>query len=52
VRALGERLKVPIVAADPFRNIGMDEGDRDYLQSIGPAAAVAVGLALRCPGDA
>ncbi|MEL6339684.1 MAG: type IV pilus assembly protein PilM [Myxococcota bacterium] len=50
--ALENRMGVPIAIADPFRNIQVPPGDREYLNSVGPAAAVAVGLALRYPGDA
>ncbi len=50
--ALENRMGVPISVADPFRNIQVPAQDRDYLMSIAPSAAVAVGLALRHPGDA
>lgn len=50
--ALENRMGVPISVADPFRNIQVSPGDRDYLSSIAPEAGVAVGLALRFPGDA
>jgi len=36
---------------DPFRKILMNPGDAEHLKSFGPAAAVAVGLALRFGGD-
>ena len=51
-RALGARLGVAIEVADPFRQIQIAEGDRAFMQTIGPAAAVAVGLGTRFPGDA
>ena len=50
--ALGQRLSVPVTVADPFRNIEVESQDRNYIDSVAPAAAVAVGLALRYPGDA
>lgn len=51
-RALEARLHIPVITADPFQRIAVEDKDRDYVQSVGPAAAVAVGLALRYPGDA
>ncbi|MEM6731629.1 MAG: type IV pilus assembly protein PilM [Myxococcota bacterium] len=50
--ALENRMGVPISVADPFRNIQVPPAERDYLASIAPTAGVAVGLALRHPGDA
>lgn len=43
----------PVEVLDPFRNIDTSSGrySPEYLQSVGPMAAVAVGLALRYPGD-
>ena len=37
---------------DPFRQIHVEEKDQDFMRSMGPMAAVAVGLALRYSGDA
>ena len=51
-RALEARMGVQVVVTDPFRQVQVADGDREYLRSVGPAAAVAVGLALRFPGDA
>lgn len=52
IRTLSERLGVSVEVADPFRNVQVDAGDREYLTSLAPAAAVVMGLALRYPGDA
>lgn len=52
MRALEDRMGVSVVTADPFRGIQVADGDRDYARLVGPAAGVAVGLALRYPGDA
>jgi type IV pilus assembly protein PilM len=51
-RAVEARMGVQVIVADPFRQVQIAEGDRAYAHSVGPAAAVAVGLALRYPGDA
>jgi type IV pilus assembly protein PilM len=51
-RTLEARMGVQVVVTDPFRQVQVAEGDREYARSVGPAAAVAVGLALRHPGDA
>lgn len=50
---LGQRLKVGVQVADPFQNIKANpkKFDPEYLRENGPAAAVAVGLALRKAGD-
>jgi len=50
-QAIERRIGVPVSVADPFRNIQVAEADREFVRGIGPAAAVAVGLALRFPGD-
>jgi type IV pilus assembly protein PilM len=52
MRAIETRMGVQVLVADPFRQLQVADGDRDYVRSVGPAAAVAVGLALRSPGDA
>lgn len=49
--ALQQRIGVAVTIADPFRNIQIVGQDRDYLNQVAPAAAVAVGLALRFGGD-
>ncbi len=51
-RALEARIGVPVHVADPFRQIQVNPEDEEYLRTFGPAAAVAVGLALRYGGDA
>lgn len=50
-KSLESRIGVPVAALNPFRNIDISAHDRGYLDSLGPAAAVVVGLALRYPGD-
>ncbi|MBN1962277.1 MAG: type IV pilus assembly protein PilM [Deltaproteobacteria bacterium] len=51
IKAIEERMGIPIIVADPFRQIVIADGDREYTRLMGPTAAVAVGLALRFPGD-
>ena len=48
-----DKLGLPVEVANPFNAIQCDPGkfDADYLSSVGPAAAVAIGLALRRLGD-
>jgi len=41
-----------VFVADPFAKVQVADSDRDYVRTVGPAAAVAVGLAVRFPGDA
>jgi len=49
---LSERLGVPVEVVDPFRNLQIGKNvDQTLLQSVGPQAAVVVGLATRRPGD-
>ncbi len=50
-RALEARMGVSVVVMDPFRQLQVSDADREYVRTIGPAAAAAVGLALRYPGD-
>ncbi|OGQ87422.1 MAG: pilus assembly protein PilM [Deltaproteobacteria bacterium RIFOXYA12_FULL_58_15] len=50
-RALEARINVPVHTVDPFRRIALNPQDEGYLRSFGPAAGVAVGLALRYAGD-
>lgn len=54
IRALERRMEVPVELVNPFRNISVDarKFDIDLLQRAAPVAGVAVGLALRRPGDA
>ena len=51
-QVLRERFGVPIEVLDPLRRIHYREGDfdRDWLRSISPMLAVAVGLAIRKVG--
>lgn len=51
--ALTQRLNIPTELANPFRKIGLNEKNIDpsFMERIGPAAAVGVGLALRRWGD-
>jgi type IV pilus assembly protein PilM len=53
VKTIEGRTGVPVEVMNPFRNIDISSGrfDPKYLQSIAPMATVAVGLALRYPGD-
>lgn len=52
-RVIEQRAGVPVEILNPFRGIEIDEGrfDPAQMQLVAPAAAVAVGLALRRPGD-
>ncbi len=51
-RLLSEKIGVESRAAEPFRNIFIPKKfDISYMHEIAPIAAVAVGLALRRPGD-
>ena len=54
IRALERRMEVPVELVNPFRNVAVDakKFDIDLLQRAAPVAGVAVGLALRKPGDA
>jgi len=53
VKTIEGRTGVPVEIMNPFRNIDLGSGrfDPAYLQNVAPMAAVAVGLALRYPGD-
>jgi len=50
---LNERLGTPIEIADPFKKIHIDSKafDINYIQEMALQASVAVGLAIRKPGD-
>jgi type IV pilus assembly protein PilM len=49
---LAERTGIEIVMADPFKNISIPETfDKEFLKTMGPIGAVALGLALREVGD-
>jgi len=53
IRILEQRMEVPVELVNPFQNITVDARrfDLDLLQRAAPVAGVAVGLALRRPGD-
>ena len=50
---LAEQLGVPVEMVNPFKNIHTDPGrfSPEFLEEVGPAAAVCVGLAIRKVGD-
>ena len=50
---LAERLDAPVELLNPFLNVRYNEKDfdADFLDDIGPSAAIAVGLAVRRMGD-
>lgn len=50
---LGDRFSTSVELLNPFLNVRYNEKDfnPDYLEDIGPAAAIAVGLAARRVGD-
>jgi type IV pilus assembly protein PilM len=52
-RILGERIEIPVEISNPFKNIKVDPKRFNplSLQEAGPQSAVAVGLAIRRPGD-
>lgn len=50
-KSIENRMQVQVEVMDPFRRIDTSAHDSTYLRSLAPAAAVAVGLALRYPGD-
>jgi type IV pilus assembly protein PilM len=52
-RALEEKARTAVEVMDPFRKITVDEHkfDMAFIQQHAAEAAVAVGLALRRPGD-
>lgn len=51
-RILSEKIGVESKLAEPFKNISIPKKfDISYMQEMAPMAAVAVGLALRRPGD-
>ncbi len=52
-KALEERARTPVEVMDPFRRVIIDERrfDMTFLHKHAPEAAVALGLALRRPGD-
>ena len=52
-RTIESRVGVPVEIVNPFKNIEIDNRrfDPDFIMDVAPMAAVAVGLALRRPGD-
>ena len=51
-RVLSEKIGVESKVAEPFKNISIPKKfDFSYIQEMAPMAAIAVGLALRRPGD-
>ncbi len=52
-RILSERLEIPVDVLNPFKNIKVDPKhfDAGTISESSPLAAVAVGLAMRRPGD-
>jgi type IV pilus assembly protein PilM len=50
---LAERIEIPVEITNPFKNIKIDPKrfDAAFLEESGPQSAVAVGLAIRRPGD-
>ena len=53
IRAVSEKVDLPVELINPFANLKYNEKDFDpeYLQEIGPLMAVTVGLAIRRVGD-
>lgn len=53
ISTLSERLEVPVEETNPFKNIKVDpkKFDLAYMESVAPMFGVAVGLAIRRPGD-
>ncbi len=52
-KTIEQRVGVPVEILNPFKNIEIDNRrfDPAYIMEVAPVAAVAVGLALRRPGD-
>ncbi len=52
-KVLAERIEIPVEITNPFKNIKVDpkKFNASSLQEAGPQSAVAVGLAIRRPGD-
>ncbi len=50
---LADMTEATVDFMDPFRSVAYDQGDFDpeYIESISPTMSVAMGLALRKPGD-
>jgi len=52
-KTIEARVGVPVEIVNPFKNIEIDNRrfDPTFIMDVAPMAAVAVGLALRRPGD-
>ena len=52
-RVLSERLEIPAETVNPFKNVKVDPKhfDAGFIGNAAPLAAIAVGLAIRRPGD-
>ncbi len=52
-RAISQQTGLPVEIVDPFKEIEIDQRSFNpgYLRDVAPQAAVAVGLAIRRPGD-
>jgi type IV pilus assembly protein PilM len=50
-QTIKSRVGVPVTVVDPFRRINTDALDPNYIATHAATASVAVGLALRYPGD-
>ena len=52
-RAIEKRSRLPVELLDPFARVKVDEAkfDMSFVRAHAPEAAIAVGLALRQPGD-
>ncbi|HEX9135908.1 MAG TPA: pilus assembly protein PilM, partial [Nitrospirota bacterium] len=53
IKTLSERLEVPVEVSNPFKNVKIDRKrfDTALIAESAPLCAVAVGLAIRRPGD-
>lgn len=51
-RLLSEKIGIPVMVSEPFKNIVIPKKlDMTFIEETAPIAAVAVGLAIRRPGD-
>lgn len=51
-RLLSEKIGIPVMLAEPFKNIVIPKKfELSLIEEVGPIAAVAMGLAMRRPGD-
>jgi type IV pilus assembly protein PilM len=53
ITILSERLEIPVEVSNPFMNVKIDPKrfDTALIEEYAPLCAVAVGLAIRRPGD-